>query len=76
MFLKSFIVRIYRCEGDSPHKLVGSVEEIGYPGKMAFTNPEELWTILASASKKALPEKGDLNNSSPAWQRGAMKINR
>jgi len=63
MFLKSFIIRIYRCEGDMSHKLVGSVEEIGDPGKMAFTNPEELWEILISSSKKSLPAKEDLNNS-------------
>lgn len=59
MLPKSFIVRIYRCEGDNPHKLVGSVEEIGDQGKMAFTNPDELWTILTCASKKALPVKED-----------------
>ncbi|MGA1796147.1 MAG: hypothetical protein ACMUIL_09830 [bacterium] len=63
MFLKSFIVRIYRCEGDNPHKLIGSVEEIGDPGKMAFTNPDELWSILTCASKKALPVKEEQNDS-------------
>jgi hypothetical protein len=62
MFLKSFIVRIYRCQGNSPYKLIGSVEEIGDTEKMAFTNPDELWAILTSAGKRALTEKEDQND--------------
>jgi hypothetical protein len=44
--MKTYIVRIYRCEKNVPRSLVGVVEEVGVEGKKAFTNLDELWKIL------------------------------
>jgi hypothetical protein len=49
---ESYIVRIYRGEKDRPNNLVGIVEEVGLEEKRAFTNIDELWTILNSIRKK------------------------
>jgi len=56
--LESYIVRIYRGEEDSPHSLVGIIEEVGLEEKKAFTNLDELWTILNSIRKGHGKEKG------------------
>jgi hypothetical protein len=42
----NYIVRIYRREKDNPRFLVGLVEEVGLPGKKAFSNLDDLWEIL------------------------------
>jgi hypothetical protein len=55
--LESYIVRIYREEKNSPHNLVGIVEEVGVEEKKAFTNFDELWTILNSLRKGQGTEK-------------------
>lgn len=52
MHVKSYIVRIYRCEKDKPQGFVGIVEEVGITGKRAFKNLEELWDILISSDKE------------------------
>lgn len=49
--MDSFIVRIYRGEKDSSRNLVGIVEEVECDEKRAFTNLDELWTILSSIRK-------------------------
>jgi len=46
VFLKKYIVSIYRCEKDKPRGIVGVAEEVGGDGKRAFTNFDELWEIL------------------------------
>ena len=53
--MNTYVVRVYRSEGDKPHLLVGVVEEVGFEGKKAFNNFDELWTILNPA--KPTPEK-------------------
>lgn len=51
--MNSYIVRIYRAEKDRPRHLVGIVEEVGKEDKRAFTNIDDLWSILnSSASRK------------------------
>jgi len=55
--LESYIVRIYRGEKDSPRNLVGIVEEVGLEEKRAFTNLDELWTILNSIRRGHVTEK-------------------
>ncbi len=47
MFLKNYIVRIYRFEKNNPRNLVGVVEEAGFEERKAFTNLDELWNILS-----------------------------
>jgi uncharacterized protein (DUF2235 family) len=61
--LESYIVRIYRGEKDSPHNLVGIVEEVGLEEKKAFTNLDELWTILNSIRKGRGTEKQRVRQS-------------
>jgi hypothetical protein len=53
--LESYIVRIYRGEKDNSRNLVGIVEEVERDEKKAFTNLDELWTILNSTRKKPKP---------------------
>ncbi len=47
LVLKNYIVRIYRCEKNNPRNLVGVVEEVGVEERKAFTNLDELWSILS-----------------------------
>ena len=47
----SYLVRIYRRDGNNPRLLVGVVEEVGTEGKKAFSNLYELWDILNSTKK-------------------------
>ena len=49
----SYMVRIYRRDGNNPRLLVGVVEEVGIEGKKAFSNLYELWNILNSTSRSA-----------------------
>ena len=65
--LESYIVRIYRGEKDSPRNLVGIVEEVGLEEKRAFTNLDELWTILNSIRKGHGTEKQRTGRSK--WER-------
>jgi len=44
--VQTYIVRIYRCEKDNPHGLLGVVEEAGKAARKAFTDYDELWQIL------------------------------
>ena len=50
--MKSYIVRVYRCQEKIPRSLVGVVEEVGTKGKKAFTNLDELWEIMSSIKSK------------------------
>ena len=51
--MNTYVVRVYRSEGDKPQLLVGVVEEVGVEGKKAFNNLDELWTILNPRGKEA-----------------------
>jgi hypothetical protein len=55
--LKSYIVRVYRCQEKIPRSLVGVVEEVGAKEKKAFTNLDELWEIMSSIKSKRKGEK-------------------
>ncbi len=46
--MKTFIVHIYRCEKNDPSGLLGVAEEVGFDGKRAFTNPDDLLKIVSS----------------------------
>jgi hypothetical protein len=50
---KSFIVRVYRINGEGSDGLVGVVETV----TRGFTGFEELWEILASAGKRGKGRK-------------------
>ena len=47
--MKTYIIRIYRSEDDSPLNLVGVVEEVGVEGRKKFTSYQELWSILKTS---------------------------
>lgn len=55
--MKSYIVRVYRCQEKIPRSLVGVVEEVGAKEKKAFTNLDELWEIMSSIKSKRKGEK-------------------
>jgi hypothetical protein len=62
--MDSYIVRIYRLDDTKPRAIVGTVEEAGAEGKMAFMNIEELWNILNpinKTSQKAKEEQREMN---------------
>lgn len=65
--LESYIVRIYRADKGSPRNLVGIVEEVGFEERKAFTNLDELWTILNSIRKGHGTEKQRTGRSK--WER-------
>jgi hypothetical protein len=44
--LKDYVFRIYRHEKNDPRRLAGVVEEVGVEGDKAFSNLDELWSIL------------------------------
>jgi hypothetical protein len=44
--LKDYLVKIYRREKKDPRRLAGVVEEVGVEGNKAFSNLDELWSIL------------------------------
>ena len=46
VFMKTYIVRVYRLEKGNPLRLAGVVEEVGIKGRKGFTNYDELWDIL------------------------------
>jgi len=51
--LETYVVRIYRYEKKSPHRIIGILEEVG-PGRKrtAFTSCDELWGVLKSIRHK------------------------
>jgi hypothetical protein len=51
--VESYVIRIYRGEKDDPRSFVGIVEEVGIEEKRAFTNFDELWTILNAIHDKS-----------------------
>ena len=44
--MDSYVVRIYRREGEKSRILIGTVEAAGTDKRMGFSNIEELWEIL------------------------------
>lgn len=46
-----YILRVYRFGKKDGRKLVGTIERVGVPGKMAFTDYEELWSVIASRTR-------------------------
>jgi hypothetical protein len=55
--LDNYILRIYRRKKHDPRILVGVVEEVGVQGSKAFSNLDELWSIL------------NPNKNQPTWWR-------
>jgi hypothetical protein len=59
--LKDYVLRIYRRDKNDPRRLAGVVEEVGVEGNKAFSNLDELWSILnpskAGTTKTKKPNK-------------------
>ena len=72
----SYVVRIYRYKKDDPRGLVGVLEEAGGKGKKVFTNLEELWKILNSASPSEPPLPPASARSKSGQKRKARKKRR
>ena len=53
----SYIVRVYRFLDEEPAGIVGIVEAVGEGEEKGFNGMEELWEILASASKRGKGRK-------------------
>ena len=47
--MQDYVLKIYRREKNDPRILVGVVEEVGVEGNKAFSNLDELWSILNSS---------------------------
>lgn len=66
--MKNYIVRIYRDKKVDHRDLVGVVEEVGRPGRRAFTNFDELREILiprAEGFTSAVHTEGVRHRSQP-----------
>jgi hypothetical protein len=44
--LKDYLIRIHRHEKNNSRILVGVIEEVEVEGNKAFSNLDELWSIL------------------------------
>jgi uncharacterized protein (DUF2235 family) len=55
--LENYVLRIYRRGKSDPRILVGVVEEVGVEGKKAFSNLDELWSILNSSKAETAKTK-------------------
>jgi len=55
--LENYVLRIYRRGENDPRILVGVVEEVGVEGKRAFSNLDELWSILNSSKAETAKTK-------------------
>jgi hypothetical protein len=55
--LQNYVLRIYRREKNDPRILVGVVEEVGAEGNKAFSNLDELWSILNPSKARAAKTK-------------------
>lgn len=53
-FSDDYIVRIYRRDSRRTRRFIGTVEEVGAEGKLAFETIDELWGIL---SRKGMGQK-------------------
>ena len=58
--MKNYIIRIYRKERGDCRALVGTAEEVGRPGKRAFTNFDELRRILNSPPGRNVSAKREV----------------
>jgi hypothetical protein len=58
--MHTYVVRVYRIREDHSQQLVGVVEEPGQRLPLAFSNIDELWTILtAPAGAESKPVGGE-----------------
>ena len=57
--MKSYIVRIYR---EGRQRLLGVVEEVGGKDKRAFTDRDELWSILHGAARRRTTRPSGAND--------------
>ena len=55
--MQNYVLRIYRREKKDPRILVGVVEEVGVEGNKAFSNLDELWSILNSSKAETAKAK-------------------
>jgi hypothetical protein len=70
--LENYILRIYRRRKNDPRILVGVVEEVGVEGNKAFTNYDELWSILnlkKSETIKSKKHKNPTNDKVFTWRK-------
>ncbi|MEW6053050.1 MAG: hypothetical protein AB1552_04560 [Nitrospirota bacterium] len=57
--MESYILRIYRRQGDNPMNFIGILEETGTEERKSFTNLNELWDILKSLKKRETGRQRD-----------------
>ena len=55
--MKDYVLRIYRREKNDPRIIVGVVEEVGAEGNTAFSNLDELWSILNPSKAETVKTK-------------------
>ncbi len=56
MDCSTFVVRVYRREGDSPSRLVGVVESADNGDPIPFRSPEDLWRALCTVGGKRVAQ--------------------
>ncbi len=55
--MKDYFIRIHRREKNNRRILVGVVEEVGVEGSKAFSNVDELWSILNPSKAETVKTK-------------------
>jgi len=65
--MESYIVRIYRRDGNDTKKVAGVVEEIGGEGKTGFLGPDSLWKILTTPRREPEPDRKTLRRGKTPW---------
>lgn len=65
--MKSYVVRIYRCERAKNGKLVGIVEGTDRQERLAFTCMDDLWEILNN------PGDGPASTDGPEGTHGSRR---
>ena len=55
--MQNYVVKIHRRGDNDPRILVGVVEEVGVEGNKAFSNLDELWSILNSSKAETAKAK-------------------
>ena len=76
--MQNYVVKIYCREKNDPRRLVGVAEEVGVEGNKAFSNLDELWSILnpskAKTAKAMKPNKPNepLNRKAGGTLKGTL----
>lgn len=62
---ESFVVHVYRRDGDPGRELTGVVESMVSPHTRAFTGIDELWAALVDVDPALVERKASIDDDAP-----------